>query len=75
MHIEKEDLYNERIINKLKLRKSKINIILASKRIKNEIEIDKVKEIENKNKPLESILIPDDFQIQVHKFYENVIFL
>ena len=59
----------------MKLRRSKINNILASKRTKNEVEINKVTEIENKKKKLENIPIPDDFQIQIHKYYENVIFL
>ena len=59
----------------MKLRRSKINIILASKRIKNEVETNKVTVIENKKKTLENIPIPDDFQIQIHKYYENVIFL
>ena len=76
MHIEKEDLYNERINIKLKLRRSKINNILLSKRIKSEVENHIKIELENKNKnkTTENIRIPTDFQFKIHKYYDNVLF-
>ena len=72
---DQEEINNERIQNKIKLRRHKINTILFSKRKINESKSDKIMEIEVKPKKIEDILIPSDFQLKVYKYYENVIFL
>ncbi len=74
-NIEK-GINNERIKNKIELRHNEINNILFSKRkIKENNFVNKTEKKEINIETLKNLDVPNDFQINIFKYYESAIFL